>query len=108
MEYLTLDQIKKHLNIDDYYEGDDEYLTTLGDVCEQIIAEHIETPLATIVEERGGMPAPLIHAMLLLLGTLYLSREHVTFGQAYQIPASCSNTLDYLLHPYICYKDSSR
>ena len=108
MEYLTLPQIKKHLNIDDYYEGDDTYLTSLGDVCEQIIAEHIETPLATIAEERGGLPAPLIHAMLLLLGTFYMNRESVSYGQAYQIPASCSNTLDYLLHPYINYTKSAR
>lgn len=108
MTYLTLPQIKKHLNIDDYYEGDDVYLTSLGDVCEQIVAEHIETPLATIVEERGALPAPLIHAMLLLLANFYMNRESVSYGQAYQIPVSCSNAFDYLLHPYINYSNSNR
>lgn len=109
MTYLTLEQIKKHLNIDDYYEGDNDYLTTLGTVCEDIVAEHIEKPLALIANERGGtLPAPLIHAMLLLLATLYMNRESVTYGQAVQIPVSCSNAFDYLLHPYINYRNSAR
>lgn len=107
MTYLTLPQIKKHLNIDDYYEGDDTYLTSLGDVCEQIVAEHLQRPLSELVVN-GDLPTPIIQAMLLFLGTLYMSREHVAFGQAYQIPISCSNTFDYLLHPYINYRNSNR
>jgi len=107
MEYLTLSQIKKHLNIDDYYEGDDTYLTSLGDVCEQIVEQHLQRPLSELAID-GDLPAPIIQAMLLFLGTLYMNRESVSYGQAYQIPASCSNTFDYLLHPYLSYKNSAR
>lgn len=107
MEYLTLDQIKKHLNIDDYYEGDDTYLTSLGDVAEQIVEQHLERSLSELVVNES-LPAPIIQAMLLFIGTLYMSREHVAFGQAYQIPAAYTNTYLYLLDPYLSYKNSAR
>jgi len=107
MEYLTLPQIKKHLNIDDYYEGDDTYLTSLGDVCEQIAEQHIQRPLSEL-SVNGEIPAPIIQAMLLFLGTLYMNRESVSYGQAYQIPAAYTNTYLYLLDPYINYTKSAR
>lgn len=109
MTYLTLSTIKKQLNIDSSFTDDDTYLTTLGDVVEQIVAKHLESDLAEIASDNdGALPAPIVHAMLLLLATLYMSREHVTFSQSFQIPVSCSNAYDYLLSPYISYKKSAR
>ena len=42
MEYLNLDLIKKHLNIDSDFHDDDDYLTLLGDVVEQVTERHID------------------------------------------------------------------
>ena len=37
MNYLTLAQIKKHLNIDTQFTEDDEYNESLGEVAEEIV-----------------------------------------------------------------------
>ena len=42
MEYLNLDLIKKHLNIDEDFHDDDDYLKILGDVAEQVTERHID------------------------------------------------------------------
>jgi len=110
MTYLTLPLIKKHLNIDDYYEADNTYLEQLGDAAEVILAQHLESDLASIAaDNEGSLPAPLIQAMLLMVGTLYISRETITFGSAMQIPLGWGgNAYQYLIDPYINYKNSAR
>lgn len=35
--FLTLERIKKHLNIDEYFKDDDDYLMFLGDVAEHTV-----------------------------------------------------------------------
>ena len=110
MTYLTVDDIKKHLNIDAEFLDDDQYLRSLGDVAEQIIAQHLEDKLDDIAEDNGGtLPAPILHACLLLIGNLYMSRESVTFSSVSEIPMSFGeNIYQYLLSPYINYKQSGR
>lgn len=110
MNYLTLERIKKHLNIDSDFVDDDSYLNSLGDVAEQIISQHLEVKLETIAEDYdGALPAPIIHAALLLIGNLYMSRESVTFGSVSKIPLSYGGDVyQYLLDPYINYKNSNR
>lgn len=101
MNYLTVDDIKKHLNIDAEFLDDDQYLRSLGDVAEEMVAQHLEVNLADIAVD-GVLPAPIIHACLLLIGTLYMSRESVTFGSVQQIPVSYfGSAYDYLLNNYI-------
>lgn len=108
MTYLTLTQIKKHLNIDDAFNGDDTYLSSLADVAESILSKHIEQPLAD-VEVDGVLPAPLCHAMLLLIGTLYLNRETMSFTSMQQVPIHWGgNVYNYLIDHYINYKNSAR
>ena len=95
--YLTLEQIKKHLNIDDYFKDDDEYLLSLSDVAECTIEKHVDSKLSKIAESNGGkLPSPLLHAMLLYIGNLYNSRESISFANVSEIPFS----YDYLLSLY--------
>ena len=97
MEYLNLDLIKKHLNIDEDFHDDDDYLTLLGDVVEQVTERHIDDSLKKLTADNNGkIPAPLIQAMLLLLGTYYNNRENVAFASSAEIPLSYS----YLLSLY--------
>ena len=45
MQYLQLYQIKKHLNIDDDFHLDDEYLVDLSVVSQAVIQKHIDNNL---------------------------------------------------------------
>lgn len=100
MAYFTIDEIKKHLNIDMEFTDDDEYILSLEGVSEAIVAEHIRQSLSDIAESNEGqLPAPIKHAILLLTGTYYANRESVTFASAHELPTS----YEYLLSPYIKY-----
>ena len=102
MTYLTLPQIKKHLNIDSSFVDDDSYLTSLGDVAETIVSKHVQYDLADLAASNGGtLPAPVTHACLLYIGNLYMNRESVSVANLYNIPFA----YEYLLGLYKNYKD---
>ena len=99
--YLQLYQIKKHLNIEEGFHDDDEYLVDLAVVAQKVVEKHIDCNLSDLENERGLIPAPLIHAMLLFIGDMYQSRESVAFTGATELPLS----FNYLLS---LYKDYSK
>ena len=45
MLYVQLYQIKKHLNIDEQFTDDDEYLVGLCEVAQATVETHIDMPL---------------------------------------------------------------
>ena len=76
--YITLELAKKHLNIEQDYHDDDEYIMGLVDAAEQAVSVHVNDDLETIAEMNGGcIPTPLFQAMLLMVGQLYQNREIV-------------------------------
>ena len=92
--FLSLDTIKKHLNIDEYYHDDDEYLYHLGLVAEKVVEKHIDCDFNSLVDEVGMIPAPLLQSMFLFIGNLYQSREAVSFASVNEIPLSFNYILD--------------
>lgn len=97
MQYLKLELIKKHLNMDESFHDDDSYLEALGDVVEEITEKHIDVSLKKLTAENNGkIPTPLKQAMLLLLATYYSNRENIAFASSSEIPLSYS----YLLSLY--------
>ena len=97
MTYLTLAQIKKHLNIDADFTDDDVYITSLGDVAEQIVSKHVQYNLSQLAQDNGGtLPAPIVHACLLFIGNLYMNRESVSAVSLNNIPFS----YEYLIGLY--------
>lgn len=75
MKYLSVESIKKQLNIDEYFSEDDEYLEALGETAEELVEQQVNEDLASIVYSYNGtLPAPLKHAMKLLVGFLYDNR----------------------------------
>lgn len=98
---IDLDLIKKHLNIDQDFVDDDEYLLTLADVAVRTIERHIDHCIDDYVID-GQLDAPLQHAALLLIGNFYQNRESVTYGQALTVP----HGYEYLLQTYIDYSKS--
>lgn len=98
--YLNLDTIKKHLNIDTSFTDDDEYLTTLGEVAEELVESHVDCSLYDLASEDGVLPKSLMHAMLLLVGNLYNNREAATFSTMTEVPLA----YQYIIDKYVNYK----
>jgi len=94
--YLQLYQIKKHLNIDEEFHDDDEYLVDLAIVTQNVVQRHIDRPLSELEDENGNIPSALQHAMLMLIGTYYASRESVAFVSSLPLP----HAYDYIIALY--------
>ena len=97
--YLTLEQVKKHLLIDDDFVADDLYITDLITVAEDSVSKHLDIALEEL-EAGGILPPAIIHAMLLMIGNLYANREPVTYGTVAKIPY----TYEYLVGLYKHYE----
>ena len=94
--YLQLNQIKKHLNIDEDFKSDDEYLLQLAQAAQNVVEVHLDRPLDSLENEEGYIPSSLTQAMLLLIGTWYASRESVSFASNSVLPHS----YDYIIALY--------
>lgn len=98
--YINLETIKKHLNIDSFFTEDDDYLMMLESVAENTVAKHIDCNLSELCVS-GELAPPLKHAMLLLIGSMYMQRESVTYSSITEVPQSYNYLLDL-------YKDYSK
>ena len=108
MNHLTLKLIKEHLNLDNDFTMDDEYLSILGDVVEKVVERHIDDSFAYLANTNGGhLPAPLIQAMLLLLGTYYANREHIAFNANYEVGNSYTFLIDLYRNYSASHSDSN-
>ena len=94
--YLQLYQIKKHLNIDEDFHSDDEYLVELAQAAQNVVEVHLDRPLDSLENEEGYIPSSLTQAMLLLIGTWYANRESVSFASNSVLPHS----YDYIIALY--------
>lgn len=94
--YLQLDLVKKHLNIDDFFKDDDNYLYYLCSVAQDVVQKHIDNNLSDLQNDRGDLPSPIIHAMLLYIGNMYANRESISYSSINKVPFS----YDYLLGLY--------
>ena len=99
--YLTIAQAKKHLNLEDDFIEDDDYISDLIDVSECVVENHIHQKLIDLAAANDGILYPsIIHACLLMLGNFYVNREIVSFStKTLAIPFN----YQYLLDPYINY-----
>lgn len=96
--YITLEQAKKHLNIEPEFTDDDEYILGLISVAQNAVEVHCNRTLEETAERNGGcLPAPLLQAMLLSIGDFYREREPL--GKMYALPLS----YEYLINLYINY-----
>ena len=97
--FLSLEKVKRHLNIDEYFHEDDEYLNHLILVAEKVVEKHIDCDFSGLMDDLGNLPSPILHAMLLFIGDMYQSRESVSFASAQELPLS----FRYLLDLYMDY-----
>lgn len=82
--YLTVEDLKKHLNVD--HSEDDVYIEELAEVAEDAVAEYLNRPIADFVDDSGKLKASVRHAIRLLVGTWYASRESVAFATPSVMP----------------------
>lgn len=93
--YLDLSTIKQHLIID--HNDDDRYLCDLETVAEDAVRRDLNLYSLKDIEDCTGMlPASVLHAMLLLIGSMYSNRESVTYGTPHEVPLAYS----YLISLY--------
>ena len=85
--YITLEQAKKHLLVDEDFRADDMYILDLIAVAEDSVSKHLDIALDEL-ETGGNLPPAIIHAMLLMIGNLYANREPVAFGTVVKLPYS--------------------
>lgn len=95
MDYLELDKLKKHLNVDWDFTDDDEYIESLGDVAEAMLAKDLDISLEELISAEGDMPKPVLHAMMLIVGNLYANRESIAFASAVEVPQTYKFLIDY-------------
>ena len=100
MKYLTIDYIKQHSRID--YDCEDAVLELYGNGAEEAIAQLLnrgkdaEEMVVSLTEQYGKIPAPIIHATLMLVDSGYKERGKDMVQQAYANP-----TFEILVKPYM-------
>ena len=94
-EYITLEEIKKHLNID--FSDDDTYLADIVTVAQMSVERAINAPLSEH-EENGALNPMLKHAIKILAGNFYANREPVSFATPNVIPYTLAYLILSLIH----------
>ena len=93
MSYITLSQLKHHLQIDQEWDEDNNYLLHLIDTSENAVSKAINKPLYACVTQEGILPPSITHSILLLAGSLYNQRESIAPIQLHK----ANHSLDWLL-----------
>nr|DAS08215.1 MAG TPA: hypothetical protein [Caudoviricetes sp.] len=91
-EFVSLEMIKSHLNIERDFKSLDSYLLHLRSVAFLVVQNHICSDLATL----SGHKKAIGHCLLLLIGTLFLQRESIGTSSMKE----CPHTLQYILDQY--------
>lgn len=97
MKWLTLAKIKQQLRIEPDFTDEDDVLEMYGESAEDVILNYLNRSYEDVVEIYGHMPAPLIHASLMLVDTSYQYRSPVSTQNMSMVPY----TFDILVKPYM-------
>lgn len=95
-DYLTLDDIKKHLNLDDWFTDDDSYLEGLAEAAKVAVEQHLGYSFEELEYDYGLVPKSVIHAMLLMIGNWYNNREALSTLTLKEVPLA----YQYLLQQF--------
>ena len=96
MTCIPLELAKKHLNLDDDYTEDDEYILGLVAAAKGAVEMALNASLDRLAEENGGeVPMAIIQAILLMVGNWYQNRE-ITGSKVAALPYN----FEYLINLY--------
>lgn len=102
MKWLTLERIKQQLRIEPDFHDEDDILELYGDSAEDAIMEVLNRSYEELYEVYGRIPAPVVHASLMLVAQSYKDREKDLVQQVNANP-----TFSLLLKPYMRLASSS-
>ena len=98
MEYLTFEQIKQQLRLDnDQAEQEHGLLEMYGESAEQTVLNLLNRTVTDVYEQYGTIPKPLVHATLMLVDNAYKERSPISSQSMSTVPY----TFDLLLKPYM-------
>ena len=104
MKFLTLDQIKAQLRLDDQQALDEHDLLELyGDAAEDMVLNTCNRTITDIYEQYGMVPKALVQAGLMLVAQSYQHRETASPQNLSVVPYA----FDLLLKPYMRLTTSS-
>lgn len=66
--------------VDASFTDDDEYISELISVAQDVVAEELCVKLVDLETPEGTLPAGVRQAIMLLVGNYYANREPVAFG----------------------------
>ena len=82
-EYVTLEELKQHLNVD--FDIDDAYIFGLIIPVQLLIEAYLNNPLESYVKD-GEIDRRIWHATRILVANYYANREEITFAAPNIIP----------------------
>lgn len=97
MKWLTLPQIKQHLRIEPDFTLEDDVLTAYGASAEDTVLNVLNRDYTEVIERWGEVPAPIVHASLLLVSLSYQIHEPATDRNMYMVPYA----FDIMVKPYM-------
>ena len=104
MKYLTFEQIKAQLRLDDEQaELEKDLLEDYGEAAEDTVLNICNRTLEDIFEQYGKVPAPLRRATLLLVDNSYKERSPISPQNMSSVPYA----FDLLIKPYMRLTTSS-
>ena len=96
MNCIPIELVKKHLNLDEDYIEDDEYILGLVGAAKGAVEKALNASLDRLAEENGGeVPMAIIQAILLMVGNFYQNRE-ITGSKTAALPYN----FEYLVNLY--------
>ena len=104
MKFLTFDQIKAQLRLDNQQATDEHDLLELyGEAAEEIVLNTLNRTMEDIVEQYGDVPKALVQAGLMLVAQSYQHREPASPQNIYTV----LDSFDMIIKPYMKLTSSS-
>ena len=104
MKFLTFEQIKAQLRLDDAQAADERDLLELyGEAAEDMVLNTLNRTITDIYEQYGMVPKALVQAGLMLVAQSYQHREPASPQNISAVPYA----FDLLLKPYMRLTTSS-
>ena len=98
MKYLTFEQIKQQLRLDDEQASMEHNLLEMyGESAEDTVLNILNTTMEDIIERHGRVPTPIRHATLMLVDNAYKERSPISPQNMSSVPYS----FDLMLKPYM-------
>jgi len=101
--YTTVAELKQHLNIEENFNDDNNYLLELISVSEMAVSDYLNGGLSgsTVTFTVSGttitaLPKTIKQACMLLAAHFYINRTPIAFTNSQEIPY----TFQFLLNPY--------